>query len=66
MRCETIRGAVNLPAANAGACQNHGVARGPMVAAGLSVDSRCAAKLAQTYHQGLVQETPLVQIVYEG
>jgi hypothetical protein len=57
---------MDLSSADAASCQDHGVAGRPVVAAGLGVDSRRAAKLTQTYHQRLLQQPLLVQIFQQG
>ena len=52
--------AVHLPAADPAAGQHDRVARRPVVAAGIPVDLRRPAELAQAHDQGFVQQAALV------
>ena len=56
-----VGGAVDQAATDAGAGEHGGVARGPMIAAGIG-DPRAAAELADHDHQRVVQQAAHFQV----
>ncbi len=53
---------VTIAAFYAATCQEHRITTGPMVAAIVLVDPRCAAELAHPDYQRFVQQSALLQI----
>src|SRR5437016_262235 len=59
---QVIGGADGLAAAHAAAGEESAADLRPVIAAGTTVDTRCAAELAPDHHSHIVQHAALVQV----
>src|SRR5207249_694723 len=63
---QPIGGADGLTSAHAAAGQDGTTDLRPMVAAGVFVDSRCAAKLAPGDYRHVIEHAANIQVLYQG